>query len=69
LGRRLIVLSLTPAIFRHQAKIMLSVLEIIFCRHPVIGQRRVPRQGEIFLHDLLRISPNLNFRPVAVITV
>lgn len=51
---------------RQDAEIVLGVLQIILCHHPVAGRVRVARELEIFLVHMRSRAANLHLGPVRV---
>jgi len=49
------------------AVIMLGVLQIVFCHHPVAGTLRVARQRGVFFRNLLGRAANFYIRAIALI--
>ena len=47
--------------------IVFGVLEVVLRHHAVAGTLSIPRQRGVFLGDLLRGTPDLHIRPVALI--
>ena len=48
---------------------MLSVLKAALRQYPVSGRRRVARQGEVLLIDLMGVTADAHIRPIAVVSM
>ena len=46
------------------AVVVLGMLQIILCQHPITGRLRIARQRQIFLGNMRRCPANFNIRPV-----
>jgi len=53
----------------HNSKIMLGVLVKVLCRDPIATRRRLPRESNVTLEDLMRRASYLDVRTVTIETL
>jgi hypothetical protein len=50
----------------HNPKIMLGMLVKVLCGNAIVTRRRLPREGNVTLKDLMRGAPDLDIRTVTI---